>query len=428
MKYISLAMLGAVAATNQDDGKVPLGAGACVNWNLDAGRFWDLKEVDALHRTGKNPAHINFGYNFGSKQDFWFKTCQLPYNFDADAFKAGTFKTDPSKVNDNVSTAYWAKDGKAEYAFKGAKTVSIPAVHHDDGSVDRPDGWTITWNGGPCEKDSSKDFTVTMNGICDATKENQAYSNIKESSCSSSFDIVGKEACGHDIPIVEIVNKVSPFFGLILILAGVWAAFFGRRQIDNFIGGLAGLGSATITFGMIYALFLPVDVKMGMFIGVVVASLIVGGLIGFCVMKLVDAWGVAIASSACGVLVTVQLVQTVKHVPGKFMIPIAIVGGIGGFLLGRTFRKQTMTVATACIGSFLAMRGVGCYAPGYPSGFSIDGAKADPNAAMMAAGYLVGFLVVAGLGGYYQFHTLEDEKDMMGELEGGDKCDDYELV
>jgi hypothetical protein len=34
---------------------IQIGTGACINWNYERSRFWDLKELDAAGRTGNEP-------------------------------------------------------------------------------------------------------------------------------------------------------------------------------------------------------------------------------------------------------------------------------------------------------------------------------------------------------------------------------------
>jgi hypothetical protein len=61
------------------------------------------------------------------------------------------------------------------------------------------------------------------------------------------------------------------------------------------------------------------------------------------------------------------------------------------------------------------VRGVGCYAPGYPNELNINAKNIlkDPHANMQLIGYLVGFLVLAIVGAIFQMKTqrTEDEEN-----------------
>ena len=72
------------------------------------------------------------------------------------------------------------------------------------------------------------------------------------------------------------------------------------------------------------------------------------------------------------------------------------------------------SVATALIGSYLMVWGIGQYLPGYPSNFNIQSVTKNPDANIEALGYLVGF-VVFGIGGFIvqmkKFGNDEEEEN-----------------
>lgn len=111
-------------------------------------------------------------------------------------------------------------------------------------------------------------------------------------------------------------------------------------------------------------------------------------------------------------------------VPGAALVGFAI-----GFFVGLqdSVKAFIFNASTAVIGSFILVRGVGNYAPGYPNLFGIN-AKAvlkDPNANLELLAYLGGFILLSIIGFIWQQKHYQQQggEDIMHDKEGGE--DDF---
>jgi len=98
-----------------------------------------------------------------------------------------------------------------------------------------------------------------------------------------------------------------------------------------------------------------------------------------------------------------------------YTVLMGVAGAIIGWFLGQKLGNIVKAAGTGIVGSFLVVRGIGMYAPGYPSETSLDveALAKDPNANIELIGYLAGFLVIAIAGTVVQLRTqrIEAEDD-----------------
>ena len=127
-----------------------------------------------------------------------------------------------------------------------------------------------------------------------------------------------------------------------------------------------------------------------------VASLVLGAATGWYSLRFFKAWGMALVSAWGGIIIGLVLAKAFDIHNGTACLLIALVSGILGAWLGRTMSRFLRSAGTAFVGSFLVIRGVGCYAGHYP-GAAGPGAVETPELAAVWA-YLAGlvFLTVAG--------------------------------
>lgn len=109
-----------------------VGAGACINYNLEQKKFWDLNKFDkdAVFRhyktkaaTTTKEAFVDFKHATGpGHNSFIFTACGIPFNMDQKIFSdtgvTGTF--DKANFKENkipLTTAFYIEGAKPSYTF-----------------------------------------------------------------------------------------------------------------------------------------------------------------------------------------------------------------------------------------------------------------------------------------------------------------------
>ena len=429
MKFSLLALLGAVNASEElefmksldqiEEDNIelfPLGSGKCINYKSDFSEFYDLKGFDAFGRDAKK--HTPSSVEMGSTYDFYFKACQPAWSMSKENLNslstrlAGNNWADSNWKGAKKANAFMVDgSGKPAYTFGDAQIKTLAAV---TGAGKQNQGWDITWtsNEKTCGANKDKNFVVTINGVCDETAK--AKSTLVASTpgtCTETILFTGKEACATEIPMQKALAALGPFYGVLLILVGGLMCFAGRKFIFQVLGAVIGFVAFAVLFGLSYAMFLPVDVSTGLLAGVIVVCVILGGLISWGTFKFTKAYTVQILAGVAGAVIFVMLGKMAKLHKAYFTYIFAILGAGLGVFLGNKFHKVVKSVATALIGSYLLVWGIGQYAPGYPGNLNIKVVAKNPDANMEAIGYLAGFVVLAIAGFIVQMKKFRDEEE-----------------
>lgn len=190
-------------------------------------------------------------------------------------------------------------------------------------------------------------------------------------------------------------------------------ASFGTKFIYGVFGAIIGTISAGALFALVYAMFLPIDSEVGLVAGVIAICVIVGGLIAYFTFKITYKFIVPILGAAAGIFSFLMLAK-VFMLKGYLNFLMAIVGAIGGWFFGFKFHTFIRAFATSIVGSFMMVRGIGCYLPGYPNEttINVNVIVKDPNANLELIGYLAAFVIIAIAGTIFQLRTQRiDEED-----------------
>lgn len=442
MKFTTLAMIGLASAVEEikfmqepvledETELLTLGSGACINWSFSRNKFYDLKPFDTENRDEAKelPAKLPF-----PSAQFLYKACQPFWKMTADTYNVAPPNAKPYAEglwkDTEKSTAYWVVDGKPEYTFMNAEIESLKSPNEEASETaqeNAEDGFTITWTSQEeCANNKNKNFVVELTAVCDPAVAAGVFSDEKEGEdkCTASVQYKGANACGKPIPLVEAFMKLAPFFGAILIVFGGIIAFFGSKFLFVVFGGIVGFVAATLFFLLAYSLFLPIEAETGMVAGVIVGCVVLGGLLAYFSYKLTRAFVVPILGAVGGVVIFLMLVKAFKLKKRTWNLVFAILGGVVGWFLAYKFRSFIRAAGTALIGSFLLVRGVGCYAPGYPNELNINAKQLvkNPNANLELLAYLAGFVVVAIVGTIFQVKTQAvDEENEDDEFKNQDE-------
>jgi hypothetical protein len=313
----------------------------------------------------------------------------------------------------SLSTAYWVADGSPKYTFINADITTIGKLPEKE---DTPDAWTITWiSKEACTDDASKNFEIVLTGTCKANAKG-VISNAKldaKNKCKATVEYTGANACGKEIPLVKSLKKLTPIFGGLLIVFGGLMVFFGSKFLFHVFGVIVGFVAAAFFFLLSYALILPVEAETKMLVGVITVCVILGGATAFISFKFTKSFIVPILGAVGGVVVFLMLVKLAKLRSGTWNIVFGIIGAVCGLFLAYRFKRIIKAAGTALIGSFLFVRGIGCYAPGYPNEMDINAKELyrNPNANMQLIAYLAGFILLGLVGSIFQMrYEAEEDK------------------
>ena len=121
-------------------------------------------------------------------------------------------------------------------------------------------------------------------------------------------------------------------------------------------------------------------------------------------MPLLSAWGCMV--------VGLLLIKALGIRSGVIVLAVTVAGAIGGGYVGKKMNNFVKSAATAFVGAFLTLRGIGMFLPkayAYPSEF--DDTSFDDNDAKQAAVwlYLVGLLFLFFSGTFGQLYLFRDE-------------------
>jgi len=283
-----------------------------------------------------------------------------------------------------------------------------------------------------CDSANKKKFEFTIQGQCVADDSTISVEmkagkfdinpELGKGTCKRSATYKGPYACAaKTLPIAEYLAKIAPFFGVIFIIVGLIMCFLGSKFLFQIVGLLIGLVTAAIVFSATYTMFLPTNIEFGPLIGVIILCIVLGGIVSFFSYKFTKNWATQILSTFGGVVVFLMIGKTFQLKNGLYNVLIGVAGAGFGFFIGNKFEHLIKAVATALIGSFLIMRGVGCYAPGYPN--EIGDSMPNPKENFEVYLYLGGFVIFTVVGSIFQMKKFRDEieKDddfMKSESEG----------
>ena len=217
------------------------------------------------------------------------------------------------------------------------------------------------------------------------------------------------------------MNKIAPFVGAILIVAGLIMLFKGSTIIYYVFGFLMGCIGTAIFFMFFYTpLLFENDTSTGKMVGVLILSLVLGGLTFFLTQKFAKAWTVTIIAAFGGFCLGMVCVGMLNIKNSFAQILLLVLGAALGLVLGKKFDGYVNAVGTSLIGAFMVVRGVGCYAPGYPSSFNKGDIDSKSSYYMMAW-----FLLFIG-GSVFQVVNYKEEKaaktDDFTDAEDEGKC------
>lgn len=165
----------------------------------------------------------------------------------------------------------------------------------------------------------------------------------------------------------QFMHKYPWMFGLIMILGGPIVALYGRRFFPWVI---AGIVSVTLLLGTLVFCSLVgfMETNIGL-ASSIIASLVVGGLAGWFVMKTVwIAVGILglIGGFFMGTMIYTIFLAVLHNGALWAMVTFSILCAVLGGFLSFKFSKQVVLFFTSLIGSYSFMRGLSYFFGGFP--------------------------------------------------------------
>jgi hypothetical protein len=153
--------------------------------------------------------------------------------------------------------------------------------------------------------------------------------------------------------------------------------------------------------------------------------LILGGLVAWATKWLVDKVTSPLLGGFGG-LVGFTMLAKVAGLKTPAAPIIEFCGCVLGVYLGRKYEKIVETVGTSLIGAAMVVRGIGCYAPGFPNIVMSD-VNTDMKVDNYMIAYFAGFVVLFIFGTVWQLkHARKVEDDDFNRMkENGEPTDAF---
>lgn len=276
-----------------------------------------------------------------------------------------------------------------------------------------------------CFEDASKEYTVKVTATCNknATDAPLVFdSSSNKAKCLTAYTYDSKNGCvSVHLPIAAVLEAVGPFFGVIAICFGALMTYAGAKFLFIVLSVTIALIVTSISFLLIFNLFVPVTASKGVVGGVLFLCVLVGALVTFLTYKITIKAAVPVLAGICGIMGAWALYRlTGIHKPVVRIL--FLVGGFGlGSFFGHKLQRHIKTIGTAFIGSNIIISGVSMYAGNIDVPNNAD-VKKVPTAFW---GYLIGWIVLFVSGSLVQkklFAAEDDKEDAFADEDEAKRC------
>lgn len=214
------------------------------------------------------------------------------------------------------------------------------------------------------------DSSLSLNILCDADVKDLVY----QGSDGTFLNFVSEKGCPtfqYDA-LTMFFSKYSFLLGAVMIVGGLFLAFFGNKFV-NFVIGLVGFIASSVV--LLYVAMWVVEAtnktpKDWVIWTVLAVCLILGVGIGYLLVKsrkigiaIMAGWG----GATLGFILTTTFVIESTAAYWGIIIACAIVSAFFAFKT----EKLVIMLATALLGGYLCIRGISMYAGGFPNESSL---------------------------------------------------------
>lgn len=258
---------------------------------------------------------------------------------------------------------------------------------------------------------------MTLNTHClkkasdDATKKFGVFAvDSSVTGCDMAYDFHGPMGCEFTVFDPEAIAKaVAPFIGAIFIILGLGMAFYGCKLVFHLFGVLVALIVSGVIFTLLYSFMDSRHTKSYVIIGTAVVALILGIVAAYFTKSFAKEYAVPLLALWGGIVGGLMLAKILKVNDGTITAVIAMACGVVAWKFGKEMKRAVECWGTAFIGAFFLTRGIGCYAPGYPTEFNVpNDVNSKDDREVMA--YVGGFVVVFICGSLTQLYMTRHDK------------------
>lgn len=260
-----------------------------------------------------------------------------------------------------------------------------------------------TTNGGVSE--------LTVGQVCDENASEVTTYTLTTSDGGLTYETYQESTIACPIftynALIQFVQDYNWCFGTGFIVIGLFLAFLGRKMFNVALFIVATIIVAGLILFIFYATFLSDNTEAWVSWLVVSLAVLVGLVGGFLAYKL-EKIGACLLCGWGGFCLGVLLNETVLYLASSAVlfwcvnIGLAVIFGVLGFVLF----NQAVMIATAFLGSYMTMRGIGLFAGGFPNEYALvnmieSGAISNIDPVFYA--YLAGIFVMTILASIVQF-------------------------
>jgi hypothetical protein len=272
-----------------------------------------------------------------------------------------------------------------------------------------------------CEAEPTRTYSLTVNLMCD---KNISLSEpaISGDDCDIVLQYNSKQGC----PVFALdkfwtfMKKYNGLWGVMLIVLGLFLAFFGNKFVNAVIYIMATLAAFFAGSMLFFQLFMK-NVEKQWIQWVIIGLIFVGAnLIGMVLVK-TRKYGIAVLAGFGGAML--GLIITTTFVVGSATAWYGIVIGTAAVMACLAFyiEAQIIMLVTSFAGSYFVIRGISLYAGGFPSETELQkeifsGAINWTTFDKTFYGYLVGIAVLTVLTFYFQIKN-NTEKTTYGKYD-----------
>jgi hypothetical protein len=266
-----------------------------------------------------------------------------------------------------------------------------------------------------CEAEPTRTYSLTVNLMC-GTNTGLSNPQVSGDDCDIVLQYNSKQGC----PVFALdkfwtfMKKYNGLWGVMLIVLGLFLAFFGNKFVNAVIYIMATLAAFFAGSMLFFQLFMK-NVEKQWIQWVIIGLIFVGAnLIGMVLVK-TRKYGIAVLAGFGGAML--GLIITTTFVVGSSTAWYGIVIGTAAVMACLAFyiEAQIIMLVTSFAGSYFVIRGISLYAGGFPSETELQkeitaGAINWTTFDKTFYGYLAGIAVLTVLTFYFQIKNNTEKK------------------
>jgi len=310
--------------------------------------------------------------------------------------------------------------GLSEDKDTKSNTFANELKNADTGNVD---GIQLNFVGGaaPCVAKPTEQYKLTVNLYCNDTYSTPHFVSGNNDLCDIQLSYESKQGCAvfSMSKFISFLKEYYYLWGAILIVLGIFLAFFGNKFVTVVIYVVAMIAIFLVLTGLFFELFLSKVGKVWVQWLIVAIILILANVAAFFLAKY-RKFGIAALSAWGGVIVGFVITNTFFITSAAaywcIVVGLGVVFGIVAFFA----EKHVIIFVTSFVGAYALIRGISLYAGGFPNEIELHN-EIEAGAVDWSSfnkgfyGYLAGIVILTVLSLYFQVkHNTRQDNNKWG--------------